>query len=77
MFDVDGMDLLASLRYIIFCQKITSAKSFVARERLPHTASTTKFHCLRTYYQIMVIGMDGRKKVELMSLTGVIETGGQ
>ena len=54
MFDGNGMDPLASLRYRIFVKKITSAKSFVTPERLPPTASSTKFHCLRTYYQIMV-----------------------
>jgi hypothetical protein len=48
------IDSLASLRYNIFIKKIASAKSFVTPERLPPTASSTKFHCLRTYYQIMV-----------------------
>jgi len=54
MFGGNGMDLLASMRYNIFVKKITSASSFVTPERLPPTASSTKFHCLRTYYQIMV-----------------------
>ena len=45
---------LASLRYNILVKKVSSAKSFVTPERLPPTASSTKFHCLRAYYQIMV-----------------------
>ncbi len=45
---------LASLRYNMFVKKIASAKSFVTPERLPPTASSSQFHCLRVYYQIMV-----------------------
>lgn len=47
-------DSLESLRCNIFSKKVVSAKSFVTPERLPPTASSTKFHCLRVYYQIMV-----------------------
>ena len=42
---------LASLRYNILVKKVSSA---VTPERLPPTASSTKFHCLRAYYQIMI-----------------------
>jgi len=44
---------LTSLRYRILSKKIASSKSFVAPERLPPTASSTKFHSLRVYYQVM------------------------
>ena len=44
-------DSLASLRYNIFSK---TAKACVTPERLPPTASSTKFHSLRVYYQIMV-----------------------
>ena len=54
MFGNDGSSNLETLRYNTFVKKITSAKSFVHPERLPPTTSSTKFHCLRVYYQIMV-----------------------
>ncbi len=39
-----------------FCKnkKIVTAKSFVTPERLPPTESSTKYHCQRVYFQIMV-----------------------
>ena len=66
LFGGNDKDSLASLRYNTFVKKITSATSFVPPERLPPTASSTKYHCLRTYYQIMVWmekeqGMDVQK----------------
>ena len=45
---------LESLRYNLFSKKVARAKSFVTPERLPPTSSSTEFHCLRVYYQIMV-----------------------
>lgn len=54
MFGGKSIDSLASLRYNLFSKKIVSAKSFVAPERLPPTESSTKYHCFRVYYQIMV-----------------------
>lgn len=51
---------LASLRYQTLMKKVIAAKSFVKPERLPPTESSTKFHCLRVYYQIMTwMGMAG------------------
>ena len=47
-------DSLASLRYSVLGKKVASSQSFVTPERLPPTESSTKFHCLRVYYQIMV-----------------------
>lgn len=47
-------DSLSSLRYSVLGKKVVSSKSFVTPERLPPTESSTKFHCLRVYYQIMV-----------------------
>ena len=42
-----------------FVKKITTAKSFVHPGRLPPTTSSTNFHCLRAYYQVMIwIGTD-------------------
>lgn len=44
---------LATLRYNVLKRKVVSATCFVTPERLPPTASATKFHSLRCYYQIM------------------------
>ena len=59
MFGGKSIDSLAYLRYNHLSKQIVSAKSFVTPERLPPTESSTKYHCLRVYYQIMVwIGND-------------------
>ena len=34
-------------------QKVTTAKGYVKPERLPSTTSAVKFHCRRTYLQVM------------------------
>lgn len=47
-------DALASLRYNLLNKKIVSAKAFVTPEHLLSTKSSTKYHCQRVYYQIMV-----------------------
>ena len=47
-------DSLASLRYNLFNKKITTGKSFFTTECLPPTESSTKYHCQRVYFQIMV-----------------------
>ena len=54
MFGNDGSSNLETLRYNTLVMKITAAKSFVHTEGLPPTSSSTKFNCLRVYYQIMV-----------------------
>jgi len=54
MFGGKNTDSLASLRYKILNKKIVSAKSFVNPEHLPPTESSTKYHCQRVYYQMMV-----------------------
>ncbi len=54
MFGGKSTDSLVSLRYNLFCKKLVSAQSFVTPERLPPTESSTKYHSLRVYYQIMV-----------------------
>jgi 5'-3' exonuclease len=60
MFGGKCTDSLALVRYNMFTKKVVSSKSFVTPERLAPTASSTKFHCLRSYYQIMVwIGSEG------------------
>lgn len=46
-------DSLASLRHTILKKKVVSSATFVSPQRLPPTASATKFHSLRSYYQIM------------------------
>jgi hypothetical protein len=51
-------DSLAALRCKIMSKKVLHSSSFVTPERLPPTESATKFHCRRTYYQIMH-GLDG------------------
>ena len=53
LFSGKQTDFLASLRHSVFKKKVVSASSFVAPARLPPTASATKFHSLRAYYQIM------------------------
>lgn len=45
---------LSSLRHSVLKKKVVSATSFVTPERLPPTASATKFHSLRVYFQIMM-----------------------
>ena len=47
-------DSLAALRYSLFTKKLIPAVSFVPPERLPPTQSSTRYHCLRVYYQIIV-----------------------
>ncbi len=54
LFGGKSTDSLASLRYNLFSKKIITAKSFVTPERLPPTESSTKYHCQRVYFQIMV-----------------------
>lgn len=45
---------LAEMRYKTFSKKVVGASSFVSPERLPPTASATKHHSRRVYYQVMV-----------------------
>ena len=54
IFGGKSTDSLASLRYNLFTKKLVSAQSFITPERLPPTESSTKYHCARVYYQIMV-----------------------
>ena len=54
MFGNDGSSNLETLHNNTFVKKVTTAKSFVHPERLPPTTYSTKFHCLRVCYQIMV-----------------------
>ena len=59
-FGEKSTDSLASLRYNLFSKKIVTAKSFFTQKRLPPTESSTKYHCQRVYFQIMVcIGKEG------------------
>ena len=52
--DGKGTESLASLRHSTLTKKIVSSTSFVTPERLPPTASSTKLHSPRVYYQMMV-----------------------
>ena len=54
MFGGKSTDSHDSLRYKLFSNKIVSPKSFVSPERLAPTESSTKYHSLRVYYQVMV-----------------------
>ena len=54
LFNGRESDSLSALWYIYLCKKVAAARSFVSAERLPHTASATKYHSLRTYYQVIV-----------------------
>ena len=59
LFSGKRTDSLASLRHSVLKKKVVSASSLVAPARLPPTASSTKFHSRRVYYQIMVwLGLD-------------------
>ena len=63
LFGGKGTDSLATMRYNIFSKKIVSASSFVTRELLPPTDSSTKLHCPRAYYHVWAgknEGMDPR-----------------
>jgi len=53
VFGGKASDSLSTLRHSLLKRKVVSAKSFVNPERLPPTASATKFHSLRVYYQTM------------------------
>lgn len=66
LFGGKSSQTLCSLRHSILIKKVTSATSFVTPERLPPTASATKYHSLRVYYQIMTwIGKeDGMDETE-------------
>ena len=58
LFNEKRGDSLRDLRYTILCEKVSAVKSFVTPGRLPPTASATKFHSLRSYFQVMMrIGM--------------------
>lgn len=52
LFGGKATEGLAKLRHRVLRKKVASATSFVTPERLPPTASATKFHSLRCYYQI-------------------------
>ena len=54
IFDGKTNETLTACRHRHFVAKVTSASSFVKPERLPPTESATKFHSLRSYYQISV-----------------------
>ena len=54
MFGGKNTDSLASLHYKLLSKKIVSDTSFVSPEHLPPTEHSTKYHCQRVYYQIMV-----------------------
>lgn len=54
LFGGKSTDSLASLRYNLFSKKIVTAKSLVTPDCLPPPDSSTKYHCQRVYFQIMV-----------------------
>jgi hypothetical protein len=54
LFNGNQNEYLATLRYSSLCRKVSRAKAFVTPDRLPPTASATRFHSLRTHYQVMV-----------------------
>ena len=54
LFGGKQRDSLRSLRHSVLKKKVVSASSFVTPVRLPPTASATKYHSLRSYYQIMI-----------------------
>lgn len=46
----EGLD---GLRYRRFCEKVAQSTMQVEPQTLPPTSSTTKYHSLRVYYQVM------------------------
>ena len=54
LFGGTGTDSLATIQYNTFSKKVVSSSSFLTPERLPPTEYVTKFHCRRTYFQIMI-----------------------
>ena len=54
LFNGNQFDSLASIRYSFLSKKVARSKTFITPERIPPTASATKFHSLHTYYQVMV-----------------------
>ena len=54
LFNTKLGDSLRDLRYTILCKKVSAVKSFVTPERPLTTVSTTKFHSLRCYFQVML-----------------------
>ena len=54
VFSSNKTDTLSPLRYSLLCTKISKAKSFVAVERLPPTASACKFPSLQVSFQNML-----------------------
>ena len=54
LFNGNQNESLATLRYSSLCKKVSRAKTFVTPDRLPPTASATRFRSLRTHYQVMV-----------------------
>ena len=53
LFGGNPTNSLTTLRYDVLKKKDVSATCFVTPEKLPPTASSTKFHSRRCYYQIM------------------------
>lgn len=54
IFGGNCTDSLASSRRKILSKKVLHSSSFITPERLPPTETSTKLHCRRTYYQIMI-----------------------
>ena len=54
LFGGKTTDTLSYCRYRQLVGKVQSAKTFVSPERLPPTASATKYHSLRNYLQVRV-----------------------
>ena len=45
-------DNLDSLRYTMFCQKVTSSKLYIKPEVLPPTSAAARYHCLWLFYKV-------------------------
>lgn len=45
-------DMLNTLRYIKYMQKLSTSTSVFQPCKLPPTAAAAKFHCYRTYFQV-------------------------
>ncbi|KAL8569811.1 hypothetical protein ACOMHN_006537 [Nucella lapillus] len=45
-------DMLNTLRYVKYMQKLSTSSSAFQPSKLPPTAAAAKFHCFRTYFQV-------------------------
>ena len=53
LYGGDQGEKLNTLRYKMFCEKVSKSTSHVEPQSIPPTSAAAKHHSLRVYYQIM------------------------